>query len=104
MSVDDLSDTLAGESLLPETPLDVIEHFSMRGVILVQNVLKLKIRGTKAVTEMLCENPAAVWKTMSKVGYKENRTQLTCVCGLLNSVASQRLRKEERVVGQTEEQ
>jgi hypothetical protein len=58
--MDDLSDTLPRESLLPETSLDIIENFSMRGVRFVQNILQVEIRGTQAITEVLSENPTTI--------------------------------------------
>ena len=58
--MDDLCDTFTGESLLSEAPLDVVQNFGVRRIILVQDVLELEVRGTKPVAEVLSENPTAV--------------------------------------------
>jgi hypothetical protein len=58
--MDDLLDTLPSECLFAESPLDIIEHFSMCRICLIQDVSELKIRGTQAVAEVLGENPSAI--------------------------------------------
>ena len=63
--MDNLSDTLSGECLLPETPLDVVQHLSVRGIGLVKDVLEGQISRTETVTEMLSKDPTAVLPTKS---------------------------------------
>lgn len=58
--MDDLRDTLTREGLLPEPPLDVVEHLRMRRVRLVEQVLQREVRRAEAVAKVLGEDPAAV--------------------------------------------
>lgn len=58
---DDFQDTLARESFLSETDLNIVEDLRMRGIRFVQNVLECKVSWTQSVTEMLSENPATVY-------------------------------------------
>ena len=60
VSKDDLRDTLAGECLLPEPFLDVVQDLGMCGVILVQHILELKVGRTEAVAEVLREDPSTI--------------------------------------------
>lgn len=62
MCVNNLSDTLSSERLLPEPPLDIVENFSVCGVVLVQDVFQAQVRLTKSVTEMLREYPSAIYE------------------------------------------
>ncbi len=59
--MDDLRDTFTSESLLPEAPLDVIQHLCVCRVGFVQQVLQRKICRAKPVAEMLSEDPSAVY-------------------------------------------
>jgi len=70
MSVDNLSNTLASEGLLSEPSLDIVKDFSVRWVVLVQYILELKVGWTESVTEVLGEDPAAVWVMVSLVEYR----------------------------------
>ena len=65
MRVDSLGDTLSREGLLAESALDVIEHFRMRRIGLVQNVAQCEVRGPEAVTEVLGKDPTTVYKNRS---------------------------------------
>jgi hypothetical protein len=58
--MDDLCDALTRKRLLPEPPFDVIQHLSVRRIVLVQDVPKLKVRRTEAVAEVLREDPPTV--------------------------------------------
>ena len=60
MPVNNLSNTFTGESLLPETSLDIIHDFSMRRVGLVEDVLQVQVSRPKTIAEVLSENPTAV--------------------------------------------
>jgi hypothetical protein len=62
MTMDNLCNTLPSEGLLPKSPLDIIQNFSMRRIILVQHVLKLEVGRTKSIAEVLCEYPTTVYK------------------------------------------
>ena len=61
MAVDDLRDALAREGLLPEAALDVVEHARVRRVRLVEDVLEREVRLPEPVTEVLREDPPAVY-------------------------------------------
>lgn len=61
MRVNDLRDTLASESLLPESSLDIVQHFSVGRIGFIQQVLELKVRVAKSVTEVLGEDPSTVY-------------------------------------------
>ena len=41
--MDHLCDTLPSEGLLPKSPLDITQNFSMGRIVLVQHVLKLEV-------------------------------------------------------------
>ena len=58
--MDAMLNTFPSESFLTESPLDVIEHFGMCRISLVQDVPKLKVSRTQAVAEVLSENPSAI--------------------------------------------
>lgn len=58
--VNNLRNALAGKCLLAESLLDIVQDLRVCGVVLVQNVLELKIRGTETIAEVLCKHPAAV--------------------------------------------
>lgn len=58
--MDNLSDTLASESLFTESPLDVVQDLCVDRVLLIQNVLELKVGRAKTVAEMLSEDPSTV--------------------------------------------
>ena len=62
MSMDNLCDTLPSKGLLPKSPLDITQNFSMCRIVLVQHVLKLEVGWTKSVAEVLSEYPTAVYK------------------------------------------
>ena len=64
--MDDVCNALTREGLLTETALDVDQHFLMRGVRLVENVLEREIRRAEAVAEVLREDPAAVCSHVNK--------------------------------------
>ena len=59
--MDDLRDTLPRESLLSEAALNIVEHFGMRGIVLVQDVLELEICRAKTVAKVLRKNPPAIY-------------------------------------------
>lgn len=58
--MDHLRNALSRKRLLPEPSLDVVQHLSVRWVGLIQDILEREIRRTKAVAEMLGEDPAAI--------------------------------------------
>ena len=62
MCMDNLRDTLSGERLLSEPPLDVVQDLSMRRVGLVKKILKSKVCRAKTIAEMLGEDPATVYR------------------------------------------
>ena len=62
VAVDDLRDALAREGLLPEAALDVVEHARVRRVRLVEDVLEREVRLPQPVTEVLREDPPAVYR------------------------------------------
>lgn len=100
----DVLDAFTGESLLSETTLDVVEYFGMGWVRFVKNVLECKIRGAKAVAEMLSENPSAILMVTRLSKRRRSRDQsLTSICSLLHGMASRRgtrIAHKEWVVGQ----
>ena len=63
VSMNDLGDTFTSESLLTEAALDIVEHFGMGRVRFVQEILESEIRSPETVAEVLCEYPAAVYRT-----------------------------------------
>lgn len=60
MRMDDLCDALAGEGLLPEPALDIVQDARVRRVGLVKDVLQRKIRLSQTVTKVLCEDPSTI--------------------------------------------
>jgi hypothetical protein len=60
--MDDLRDALARERLLPESPFDIIQHLSVRRVVLVQHIPELEVCRAEAITEMLRKDPPAVYE------------------------------------------
>jgi hypothetical protein len=73
MGVDDVRNALTRESLFTETALDVDQDLLMGRVRLVEDVLEREIRRAEAVTEMLGEDPAAVYSHVNKSNAKEPR-------------------------------
>lgn len=59
--MNDFGDTLAGKSLFPEATLDVIEHARVGRVGLVKDALQREVRLAEPITEVLCEDPSAVY-------------------------------------------
>ena len=43
VSVNNLGDTFASESLLPESSLNIVKDLSVRGVVLIENVLQVEV-------------------------------------------------------------
>jgi len=66
MRKDNLCYTLPSEGLLPKPPLDIIQNFSMSWIILIQHILKLEVRRTKSVAEVLREYPTTVYTEKEK--------------------------------------
>ena len=64
MAVDDLRDALARERLLPEPALDVVEDARVRRVRLVEDVLERQVRLPQPVTEVLREDPPAIYNSV----------------------------------------
>lgn len=60
MSLENLLDIFASESLLPEPPLDVIQNLCVIGIGFIQQVPERQIGRPQTVTEVLGENPATV--------------------------------------------
>ena len=75
MGVYDLLDALGRERLLPEAALDIVEHARVRRVRLVEDVLEREVRLPQPVTEVLREDPPAVY--IVPRGVSECRV---CVC------------------------
>ena len=73
--MDNLSNTFTSESLFTEEALDIVEHFGMRRVRLVQEILESEIRSPETVAEVLCEDPSAVYGThiVSKSSREERK-------------------------------
>lgn len=69
--VDDLLDTLSGKCFLAETPLDVVENFSVCWIGLVQYILELEVCRTQTIAEVLGKYPATVCSDSKSVA--ENR-------------------------------
>jgi hypothetical protein len=59
-----VGDTLTCETLLTESPLDIVQNLGVSGVRLIEDVLESEIRGAEAVTEVLRKNPASVWSLL----------------------------------------
>lgn len=106
--MDNLLDALPCERLLTEPPLDIIQHLRVRGVCLVEDVAELQVRGAQTVTEVLREDPAAVFQSINRISFYEQRgggrgrtgisSFLYGVPGLVAIVE-----QEEGVVGETVE-
>ena len=60
MRSDHLSDRLPRERLLPKSPLDRTEDFSVCGILLVEELTEGVVGRAEAVEEVLGEDPAAV--------------------------------------------
>ena len=43
VSVNNLGDTFTSESLLPESSLNIVKDLSVRGVVLIENVLQVEV-------------------------------------------------------------
>lgn len=67
--LDHLSNGLSGESLLSESPLDVVEHLRVVWVAVIEYLLERQVCLTQTVAEMLGKDPSTV-----------------CVGGLLDGV------------------
>jgi hypothetical protein len=58
--MDRLGNTLSSESFFTESPLDVVQDFSMSGITFIQHILELQVSGTETVAEMLSKDPTTV--------------------------------------------
>ena len=74
VAVDDLRDALAREGLLPEAALDVVEHARVRRVRLVEDVLEREVRLPEPVTEVLREDPPAVYVVSSRTTHSQRKS------------------------------
>jgi hypothetical protein len=63
--LNNIRDTLTGEGLLAEAALNIVEHLCMIRVRFVQDILEPDIRRPEAVTEVLREDPAAIYRVSS---------------------------------------
>ncbi len=70
-----VGDTLTCERLLTETPFDIVQNLGVSGVRLIEDVLEGKIRGAKAVAEVLRKDPARVWSLPQKENINGNETR-----------------------------
>lgn len=61
--MNNLLNTLSRESLLTESPLDIIENLSVSCVGLIQHVSELEVCLAKPITEMLSEYPSTIYKS-----------------------------------------
>ncbi len=60
MSEDDIHNGLSSKCLFPKSHLDVIQDFSMSGIVFIQDISELEVRRPKTVTEVLCEYPSSI--------------------------------------------
>lgn len=66
MRMHSLRNTLPRKRLLPEPPLDIVQNLSVRRVRLVEDVLEAEVGWAEPVTEVLGEDPAAVYYVRSR--------------------------------------
>jgi hypothetical protein len=55
-----VGDTFTCETLLTETPFDIVQNLGVSRVRLIEDVLEGEIRGAEAVAEVLRKDPARV--------------------------------------------
>jgi hypothetical protein len=68
-----VGDTLTHETLLTETPFDIVQNFGMGSVRLIEDVFEGEIRGAEAVAEVLRKDPATVWSLLRNEGHRRER-------------------------------
>jgi len=87
--MDAMLNTFPSESFLTESSLDVIEHFGMCRISLVQDVPKLKVSRTQAVAEMLSKNPSTICtknRISIQIWHRIFEVERTSIGSLLDSV------------------
>jgi hypothetical protein len=107
MSMNDVLNTFPSERFLAESPFDIIEHFSMGRIGLVQDIPELKVRRTQAVAEVLSKDPSAICMKDQINTQSQQPTfgfERTSVSSLLDRMPRLVIEKEERVVRETKEQ
>jgi len=66
-------DTLSGERLLAEAPLDVVQNLCVGCVGFVQYISELEVRGTQTIAEVLSEYPATIYENSKISVYDTNK-------------------------------
>jgi hypothetical protein len=60
MGIKNRLDDFSSESFLPKPSLDIVQNLGMAGVVLVEDILEVKVRGPETITEVLGEDPTTV--------------------------------------------